>query len=139
MFLNADVNWLAVVVSALVGFAVSFVWWGPLFGKQWLKLVGFSQAQAKKMHKQGMGKKIVIAIIAQIIMAWVLAMIISSMGLVGIGQAVLLAFHIWIGFVATVGVGIVLWEGKPWGLFWLNTLGWLVTIVVMAVVLGMWN
>jgi Protein of unknown function (DUF1761) len=31
----ADVNWLAVIVGAAVAFGLSFLWFGPLFGRAW--------------------------------------------------------------------------------------------------------
>jgi len=134
MPLVVDVNWLAVLVAAIVAFVVGWLWWGPLFGKQWMKLSG---RKPSKDMKKGMGSKMLIAFVANLIMAWVLAMLISSVAVVGIIEGAILAFHIWLGFVATIGVGLVLWDGKPWGLFWLNTLGWLVALVLMAVVLVM--
>lgn len=30
-----NVNWIAVIVSAVVAYALGFVWYGLLFGKQW--------------------------------------------------------------------------------------------------------
>jgi hypothetical protein len=133
MVLSYSVNWLAVVVAAIVGFVVSWVWWGPLFGKQWVKLSG---VKPTKDMKKGMGGKMLIALIANLVMAYVLAALITATGALGIGGASMLAFWAWLGFVASIGVGIVLWSGKPWGLFWLNNIGWLVVMVVMAAVLS---
>jgi hypothetical protein len=33
--MNLDVNWLAVLVAAVVTFVLGGVWYGPLFGKVW--------------------------------------------------------------------------------------------------------
>jgi hypothetical protein len=137
MLLTPNVNWLAVLVAAVVGFVISWLWWGPLFGKSWIKYSGISAAQAKKMHKQCMGGKMTIAFIAQLVMAWVLAALIFEIRVVSMMEGVVLALHIWLGFVAAIGVGMVLWENKPWGLFWVNMIGWLVTLIVMSIVLVM--
>lgn len=138
MALDLIVNWLAVIVAAVVGFIVSFVWWGPLFGGKWAAYMGYTEKDMKKAkEKGGMGGKMVIAFIAQLIMAWILAVLIAATGSVVMMSVLLLAFWIWLGFVATIGVGVVLWNEKPWGFFWLNSIGWLVTLLVMAIVLGL--
>jgi len=134
MALSFAVNWLAVLVATVVGFIVGWLWWGPLFGKQWMRLSG---VKPTKDMKKGMGSKMLIAFIADLVMAYVLAALIITTGAVGIGGGVMLAFWVWLGFVATIGVGMVLWNNKPWGLFWLNNIGWLVTLAIMAVVLVM--
>lgn len=40
-------NWIAVIVAALVAFAVGGIWYGPLFGKAWMAEVGFTEEDAK--------------------------------------------------------------------------------------------
>jgi hypothetical protein len=41
------INWIAVFCSALVPLVVGFVWYGPLFGKAWLKASGLTEEQLK--------------------------------------------------------------------------------------------
>ncbi|HET6537231.1 MAG TPA: DUF1761 domain-containing protein [Sphingopyxis sp.] len=36
----AQMNWLAVLVAAFVGFLVASFWYGPLFGRSWLRVAG---------------------------------------------------------------------------------------------------
>ena len=33
----AHLNWLAVLLATLAGFATGGLWYGPLFGKAWMK------------------------------------------------------------------------------------------------------
>lgn len=42
-----DINWLAVLVSALVFFGMGAIWYGPVFGKAWQHATGLSDAQLK--------------------------------------------------------------------------------------------
>lgn len=37
-----DVNWLAVVVGAIVAYGAGWIWYGPLFGKAWSSGLGIS-------------------------------------------------------------------------------------------------
>ncbi|MCC6410274.1 MAG: DUF1761 domain-containing protein [Saprospiraceae bacterium] len=41
------INWIAVLCSALVPLVVGFVWYGPLFGKAWMRATGLTEEQLK--------------------------------------------------------------------------------------------
>lgn len=47
-------------------------------------------------------------------------------------------FWNWLGFVAPVTLGAVLWEGKHWKLWFLNNGYYLVTLLLMGAVLALW-
>ncbi|MBI3026774.1 DUF1761 domain-containing protein, partial [Candidatus Woesearchaeota archaeon] len=51
---------------------------------------------------------------------------------------VVLGFWVWIGFLATTQIGMVLWEGKPIKLYIINTLHYLVVLAVMSAILAVW-
>ena len=42
-----EVNWIAVIAAAVSAFVLGGLWYGPLFGKKWMALVGLSEEQAK--------------------------------------------------------------------------------------------
>ena len=42
-----DINWIALLVAALIPLIVGFIWYGPLFGKAWQKEVGLSDEELK--------------------------------------------------------------------------------------------
>lgn len=37
------VNYIAVILAAVAANVLGFIWYGPLLGKQWMKLSGMSQ------------------------------------------------------------------------------------------------
>ena len=37
-----EVNWIAVIAAAVSAFVMGGLWYGPLFGKKWMALVGLS-------------------------------------------------------------------------------------------------
>ena len=41
------VNYWAVLVAALFTFVLGFLWYGPLFGRTWLRLVGLNPESMK--------------------------------------------------------------------------------------------
>ena len=65
---SVNINWLAVLAASVVGFAVGFLWYGPLFGKAWLKSVGLSEEDTQNGH---MGKIFGISFVCQFIMAYI--------------------------------------------------------------------
>lgn len=46
-------------------------------------------------------------------------------------------FWNWLGFIAPVTLGVVLWEGKPWKLWVLHNAYYLLALLVMGVILGL--
>ena len=56
MAIEANINYMAVIVSAAANFLLGWLWYSPmLFGKQWMKMMGFdklSKAQQADMKKK---------------------------------------------------------------------------------------
>ncbi len=132
-----NVNYLAVLVAAIASMVVGFLWYGPVFGSQWKKLMSFTDKDIKKM-KMTPKTAMILGFIAALVISCTLAHFLIYMNISSVADAVMAAFLIWIGFVATVQVGAVLWEGKPWKLFFLNAGHTLVSLAVMAVILAVW-
>ena len=134
-----NVNFVAVLVSAVAAMAIGMLWYGPLFGKKWMKLSGISEKQAKKgMEKgmAGMAPQMVAQLVASAVMAFVLSMFMSLVGATGVMGGLTVAFWAWLGFVATVSLSSVLWEGKSVELYALNNGSMLVTLLVQGAILA---
>lgn len=129
-----DINIVAVLVAAIVGMTIGFVWYSPKlgFGKWWMAWNGIP---ADTPAPEGQGKLMLGGLVAQIVMAYVLAQLMVMTGSDMLGSAAKLALCIWVGFVATIQLGSVLWENKPCKLWFLNSMYWLVSLVVMAAIL----
>ena len=133
-----DVNYLAVLVAAVVGFLIGAIWYSVLFGKAWTRLSGFTQADMEKAKKKGMAKSYLAMFIATIVMAYVLAHVVAFAQAATFADALMAGFWTWLGFIATVLLGTVLWEGKPVKLYLINVSHYLVVLLVMASILVMW-
>ena len=133
-----EINILAVVVGAIINMVIGMLWYGPLFGKQWMALMGFRKEDMGKMKASAM-KAYVGAFVGALIMAYVLAHFVK------VGQAgttmdgAQIAFWAWLGFVATVGLGGVLWEKRSWSLYCFNMAYQLVSLLVMGAILAAWS
>ena len=139
------VNCWAVLVAAIANMVLGFLWYGPLFGKQWIALMGWNAEQIEagkvKMKKDGW-KTYLLAFIGSLVMAYVLAhsLIFASayLGISGISAGMMAGFWSWLGFVAPITLGSVLWEGKSWKLWFLLNSYYLIALLVMGSILALW-
>lgn len=137
------INFVAVFVATLVSMVVGFLWYGPLFGKQWMVLMKFNEADRKKGKEAGMTKNYVLMMLGSFVMAYVLAHSIvfgsAYLGVSGPMAGASAAFWSWLGFMAPLTMSSVLWEGKPWKLWLLNNGYNLVSLVLMGMVIASWK
>lgn len=136
--MDVPVNYLAVVVAAAAQIALGFVWYGPLFGKKWAHVSGISM---EKMQKPPVSTMILMAMGA-LVMALVLqqALVLAAFYLQtsGISAGLMAGFWNWLGFIAPVTMGVVLWEGKSWTLWAINSGYYLVGLSLMGSILALW-
>ena len=135
---QVTINYLAVLVAAIASMVIGFLWYGPLFGKQWIQFMDFDKKKINEAKKKGMGKIYALAFLTALIMSYVLAHFVDYVEAMTIADGAVLGFWLWIGFFATTQIGSVLWEGKPVKLYLINTLHYLVALAVMAVILAVW-
>ena len=102
-----------------------------------MRVTGLSKKDMEK-GKADMPQKMIVGLIAQLIMVYVLTLLIADTGTVGAKAGAKLAALVWLGFVATILLGNVLWEGKPSKLWILNSAQWLVALAVMGAILAAW-
>ncbi|MEQ8525828.1 MAG: DUF1761 domain-containing protein [Gracilimonas sp.] len=134
------INWLAVVAASLVGFAIGFVWYGPLFGKKWMASVGMTEEDAQNGN---MGKIFGFTLIFQFIMAFCLAMFFygdpASAEMINGSNGAFYGFLTGFGWVATaIGVN-ALYEQKSWTYIFINGSFWIVVFTLMGLILGAWK
>ncbi|EKD92637.1 MAG: hypothetical protein ACD_28C00378G0002 [uncultured bacterium] len=136
-----SVNYFAILVAGLSAMVTGFLWYGPLFGKWWIELMGWPKEEVQKMQKEGsatMGKNYSITFVMALLTAFVIAHFAQAIGAEGVQGAFQLAFWLWFGFIITSMMNSVLWEGKSWKLYGLNISYELVKMFVMALILIFW-
>jgi hypothetical protein len=141
-----SVNYFAVFVAALSSMVVGFMWFGPLFGKTWMKLMGWSKKDLEKTKEEKgseMNKLYAIQFIGSLAMAFVLShaleFAMTYLGTEGVSAGLQTGFWNWLGFVAPVTLASVLWEGKSWKLYLFNNSYYLTVLLVMGVILAVWR
>ena len=134
---DITINYLVVFVATIASYVVGALWYGPLFGKTWMKLMGFTPESMKSM-KLTASQVMSLGFVTTLVTVFVLAHFAVVFGAEGVVGAFQLAFWVWLGFIATTLAGSVLWEGKSTKLYAFNIAYQFVSIFVAALVLVLW-
>lgn len=134
-----EVNYWAVIVATLSTLVVGSLWYTPkVFGTRWMRL---AKVDPKAAEAAGIWP-IVVTVIVSFLTAWVLAgaVYISWEFYEGafLTASVVTAVLLWIGFTAARMITHDAFEGRPPALTTLNLAHELVTVLVMAVIIGVW-
>ncbi len=132
---SVSVNVLAVLGCAVAAMVIGFVWYGPLFGRIWARESGKSEKEMQNAMKKAGGKTYGIMFVTALIMAYVLRHMLVYSQSTTVMDGMTGAFWTWLGFVATIQTGGVLWEGKSWTWYLINAGYWLVTLGAMGAIL----
>ncbi len=135
------INWLAVIAAVLVGFPVGFVWYGPLFGKQWMTSVGLTEEQIEQ--DSNMTKIFGVTLVFEFIMAVCLALFFfgdpASADAITASTGALYGFLTGFGWVAmAIGVS-AMFEQRSFSYIAIVGGYWVVIFTLMGLILGAWR
>ncbi len=134
----AGINYLAVFIAGLAGFGFGAVYYMSL-AKPWMDAIGWTaEQQAAHIKGELNPSKVpfVIGIVANFVMAWVLAGVIGHMGAVTVRSGLISGAFVWLGFViTTLSVNYGFGGRKPM-LTVIDGAHWLGVLLVMGAVIG---
>lgn len=128
-----DVNWLAVLVAAVINMVIGFLWYGPLFGETWLRMIGKTADEIEDNPAI-----YVLTTVTALIAAYTLAVIIGAMGAGTLVTGALVGAFVWIGLGATATLVYTLFEGPPTSVWALFGGYMLVVFVLQGALLASW-
>lgn len=134
----SDVNVLAVLAAAVATMALGAIWYGPLFGRQWMSAHGYTPERLAEM-KQGMGKAYGLSFVCYLVMATVLSILIARAGDGGVAGGLSIAAYCWVGFAATVGLTSYLFSDRKVASYLLDAGYQLAYMLAMGAILGAWT
>ena len=103
-----DVNYLNVLISAVLAMVLGTVWYGFLFKKQWMEIIGVSglTEEEQKMKQRESMRLYFIQFVLVIMQAYVVTFYVKGFGtMIGIENALLL----WFAFVMPTLAGSSMW------------------------------
>lgn len=143
--IQVSINYFSVVAAAAASMALGAAWYGPLFANRWVRLTGITPDQIASAKSKGMARSYALAALGSLAMAYVLAVFIHGLTFSAyltterLMAGLAVSFWSWLGFVAPVTLGVVLWEGKPWQLWLLNNGYYFLALLAMGAILGVWG
>lgn len=130
------INWLAVLVAAIIRMAIGFAWYSPpLFLKPWQAVSGITP----ESMRAGMGKAMLVDVIGSLIMAFALANIIVGANITDWLNGALAGFWVWLGFMATLMVSLWGYENRSLKLIAINLGNNLIALMLMGALLAVWR
>jgi hypothetical protein len=139
-------NYLAILAAMVANFVLGFLWYGPLFGKTWLKEMGLPTDC--KPEPGSMTKPLIFMVISSFLMMFVLACTVLvwrpsfwNAGEDGPSAAYgfFAGFFSWLGFILPVLLGQVGWEKRSWKLFFINIGYYFISLQIGGVILASWR
>jgi hypothetical protein len=132
---SVDINWLALLVAAVVNMVVGALWYSPkLFGKPWAKLLG------KKVGDMGDANiGYAVSAIGALVQVWVLVHFVRYAGALTFVKGAVVGFWLWLAFVAVVMAMDVVFEGRNWKFWQINAGYFLVVLLINGGLLAAWR
>lgn len=135
--MEVQVNYLAVIAAMVSSMVVGTIWYAkPVFGKEWMKLVGLDDKKASN----GAGKAIAVTVVVSLVTAYVLAHVtfLSNAFFKNsfLMDAVTTAFWLWLGLTAARFITHDAFEQRPVKLTAMNVAHEFVTLLLMGVIIG---
>jgi hypothetical protein len=124
---------VAVVVAAASSFVVGGIWYGPLFGKAWMRASGIMEEEAGEAN---MARVMGLSFVLQLVAAFVLMMFIGPDAEAGF--AVAAAASVGLFWVAPALGVVYLFEQRSLAHWGVNAGYQIVAFTLMGMVLGFW-
>ncbi len=130
------VNILAVLTAAVIQWVLGWLWYGVLFKKDWTALVVKNSTTPTNP-----GGVMALIFVANLILAFALVKIIilEGLGWATFGKGSLVGAICGLGFVVPPMFAQHISENKPFKLFGINALYWLIALYLSGGILAIWQ
>jgi len=137
--MGVEINYLAVLVAAIIYYAGGALWYSPLlFGKGWMGLVGLTEEKIKEAQKDAW-KSYLTAFIAALLISYGISRIESYMNVITFGGGMHTGFWTWLCFVVTTMATNNSFAGRSPKLLLIDSGYHLYGFLMMGVVLAVWK
>lgn len=137
----AHLPYITIIFAAVTGIVVSFVWHAPwAFGALWLKSKGWTdELLTEKKKGKSMAPVYAYHALANLVQAFVIAVLFNSLIIVGFSGVFLLALLVWVGFTVPVKLGDYLYGGDSFTYFLLSIGYQFAVILAMTFILAIFG
>lgn len=136
----SDLNWLAVLVGAVIYFVLGALWYSPmLLGRPWQRSIGWDPSSAPP---QMSATTYVVPLIAFVVMAIATGMLAAATGTDTLGEGIVLGLVVGIGFAAAHTLVDATFDPnkpQPWVWFAINGAYHGLGLFIVAVLVAVWR
>jgi Protein of unknown function (DUF1761) len=146
---NLPLNYLAIIITAIVYMIIGYIWYSPyLFGGFWKEHCCPEKGEKSEKGEMGeMGEKckkcspvtIIAGFINALVASFFLSLFIHYTNSISAGEGAAVGFWAWLGFVATTYMAGVIWERRPFNIFFIHAGCMLVSMIIGGLILGSWK
>jgi hypothetical protein len=130
-----DINYWAVVVTALIPMVLGALWYSPaLFAGPWMRAAGRTEADLI-----GAGRGYVLSAVCALVTSYILARVVDWAEADSFVEGARVGLLIWVGFVATVLAVTTYFNGRPRMLWFVNAGYQAVALLLMGGLLAVWD
>ncbi|MCP4143197.1 MAG: DUF1761 domain-containing protein [Chloroflexi bacterium] len=133
--LSFNLNWLAILISAVANMIIGAVWYGVL-ANPWLEGIGKTREWATENQRP---TDYIIAFVNSLLMAFFLANVMVWANISGFSAGIMMGFFMWLGFTGFSFAANHAFEGRTLKLWAVNSGIYLVGLMVMGAILGLWQ
>jgi len=136
------VNYYAIITGAVLSMIFGALWYGPLFGKKWMDIVGVDpeDLEARKKMQKSAGPLYLVQFILTLFQVLVLAHLIADTTR---ASGLERSLFIWGAFVIPTLAGAVMWTNEPgrqkWARFLIQGGYQLSLFVIFGLLLQFWK
>ena len=132
----AGLNYLAVVIAAIAAWLAGAVWYMAL-GKTWSAAQGLSEEELHAArNRPGAYLPFLYCLMAELVMAWVLAGLIGHIGALTLRGGVISGAFCWLGFVITTMLVNNSFARRDWRLLLIDGGHWLLVLLLIGAIVG---
>ena len=136
---QVHINYLAVVVAAVVAFVLGGLWYSPvLFAKPWVKAHGYTEERVKEMQASAT-KAYAVSFLCQVLIALALGVLNGYLHMERCVQGLKLGALVWAGFAFPLGLMANMFSDKKIAVFYIDTGYQLVYLLVMGSIITVWH
>jgi len=134
-----EINYWAVMVATAATFALGALRYSPLlFGRLWVAVHGHTPEDLGRLRQRA-GQLTFVSILCHLVVALILAVLLSLTGFGSPRNGLVLGFLCWLGFAAPLGLTGNVTSGQGIGVWFLDTGYQLASLLLMGAILGAWR
>jgi hypothetical protein len=135
-----QLNWLAVIVAAVVYFALGAVWFTPAFlGRPWMRSIGWDES---RQPPQANPVSYAVPALLYLLAAIATAMLARATGTADVGSGIVLGLIVGVGYALTVTATDAVFDPnkpQPWVWFAISGGYHLLGLVAVAIIVSVWR